>query len=92
MTSAEKETWQKVRAKGRGVFLLRHGVMKGGLVIGCVVVLLSLILSPPHTGYDVYIIAVKSAGMALALGAIDGARKWKANERAYEEIEDRPMA
>lgn len=88
MNTAEKESWQQVRAKGRGAFVLRHGVLKTGLVFGCFMALVSLLVSPSHTGYEVYIIAVKSAGMALAIGASVGARRWKTKEKEYEESKD----
>jgi hypothetical protein len=41
-----------------------------------------------HTEYDVYIIAVKSAALALVVGAIDGTRRRKLKEKEYDESKD----
>ena len=88
MTNSEKQSWEKVRARGKDRFLLR-GVARGAwFFVGGVVVELLWWVFTRKLPDSLLASAAKWALVAVGTGALMGWQEWNAKESAYHKSED----
>jgi hypothetical protein len=87
MTNSEKQSWEKVRARGRGRFLLR-GVARGWcFFVGGVVVELLWWVFTKKVPDPLVATAAKWALVGVGTGATVAWLEWNENESAYHSSE-----
>jgi hypothetical protein len=86
-----KEEWEKVRAKGRGWYLVRYGVVGRGIPMGIVVALLIELWDPSGAMPDA-LLETRFLGRLLlavavfaASGCISALANWRVHERRFGE-------
>lgn len=86
-----EEDWAKIRALGRGQYLLRYGVIGRGVPMGILVALLIELLSPSGAMPDALLEARFLGRLLLAVavfsvsGCISALANWRVHERRFEE-------
>ena len=83
MTEAEKQSWQKVRARGRWRFILMQGILRFGLVFAAWLALLDYFVhhkaNPPFLDTVLEIII-----FTLIAGYVFGEARWRISEYKYQ--------
>jgi hypothetical protein len=85
MDDNEKHTWEQIRARGHGRFVVQHGILRWGIPFGLVVTfgpafydLLAHSVTP-----SVWRLAGSFAFFTLGFGYLMGEGEWRRRERSY---------
>ena len=92
MTHAQKQSWDQVRARGHGRFILREGFLRWGVPFGAVVtlgpLLYDFITHQPYTPlllpWPVWNFVVDLVLSIMISGYLFGEGNWWMNERNYQ--------
>lgn len=84
MTEIEKQSWERVRARGRDRFLL-HSISKLGPCVFAAGIIVEALwwLVTRNAPESLWKLAVEWAAISLLLGAVEGKREWETKERNY---------
>ena len=85
MTESEKETWLKVRVKGRDRFLLKSIASARWILVSGLLVEVCWALFTGEFSKPMWEIAIGWTFVALGYGAWGGILEWNTNERNYRE-------
>ena len=85
MTSSEKQSWEQIRARGHGRFILRRGLLRWGIPFGLAVTVGPFLYDAfTHAGTaSVRTLVVSFVFSTLAIGMGMGETAWRRREREY---------
>src|SRR6266850_2881968 len=96
MNDSEKQSWEKVRARGHGRFILREGLLRCGVPFGVVVTLGPFVYDlithqsyiPLLLPWPVWNFVVELVFSISVFGYLFGEGNWRKNERDYQKPSD----
>ena len=85
MTQSESQAWEKIRARGRARFILRHGLLLRGLPFGIMVTLGPLIydIFTHQVTPSIWSMVAAFALLTLLFGCVMGETEWRRREKVY---------
>jgi succinate-acetate transporter protein len=90
MTQTDRNWWEQMRAKGRGWFIFRQGILHYGTQVGFWLVLFGVLTTPLISGSFPSLLGLVSAWVSLTVcfGFSVGFVLWKQHEKDYQKEVD----
>ena len=90
MTQQDKHWWEQIRAKGRGSFILRDGILRYGMQVAFALLVMQVtyIIFFTRDSVPLITLALGYVANAIIFGSLIGHVLWKQHEKDYPKDDD----